>query len=391
MDLVATLPHGLQWDAQRQRLRVTTAELADQVLRDLHIITGVDHGRDQASTASPGSDDVPSVTHFFQLWYTVGDSYTEFNTELRKAFTTRTVGSFRDGFEQLAYQHVAAMPNRGDLAREYLTPYFMNSTFWMIGVPEEHWPSLAKVAKLVIHLFKQQLRGVREHSQRELGAFEMAMRYLKSLTDRLLASKKETPFLAAARRLACLSDSSWPITALIGQLLMAGIEPMIVGTAVTCRRVWHDDDLLARLRTERVDPAQLVEEAMRQAPPFANIFRFVQQSCDCLGVPLRPGTVLAIDIASVNMAGHPPIERLTGCPVKLSSVMTFGKGTHYCLGANSARLQVTAAVRQLAAEYPELHIDESGLRVDTHNNLKQVLAMPYLAARIDHPQGGTTA
>ena len=57
----------------------------------------------------------------------------------------------------------------------------------MLGVPEGDWPNLTKVAKLVIHLFKQQLLGVTEHSAAEVRAFETVMRYLKSLTDRLLA------------------------------------------------------------------------------------------------------------------------------------------------------------------------------------------------------------
>jgi len=373
----AALPVGLGWDADRGRLKVRDPRLAEVVLRDPHIITGVDHGKSDQAGALPPPGQAPTIIQFFDLWYTVGEHYQVFSTELRKAFTARTVSVFEAAFRERADRCVAAMPHQGDLARDYLSPYFMHSTFLMIGVPESEWPRLTKVARLVIHLFKRQLLGVTEYGERETVAFATAMRYLKRLTDQLLTGPGEEPFLLAARKLAGIDPSTWPIAALIGQLLMAGIEPMIVGSSIACRDIWSAPHLRDAILDETVDVADLAEEVLRQHPPFGNIFRFVSEPCDCLGVPLPTGTIVAIDVAAVNLHRTPAADPVHGCPLRPSDVLTFGKGTHYCLGAHSARIQVAGGLRQLVHGQPELWVDGAGTRIGTHNNLKEVRAIPY--------------
>lgn len=367
---------GLRWDPSRNRLKVLSPVLADTVLRDPHIITGVDRSRADMTTLMPAEDGVPTITQFFELWYTVSDNYAPFNTELRKVFTARGADAYLALFDGMACGRAAVLPDSGDLARDYFAPFFLDSTFAMIGVPDADWPNLTKVARLVIHLFKQQLLGVTEHGERERAAFAAVMRYLKDLTDQLLATA-DSPFVDAARRLATMNPSTWPIAALIGQLLMAGIEPMIVGAAIACRVVWADPDLRALLRAGDLDAGEVAEEAMRQSPPFGNIFRFVAEPCSCLGVHLEPGTIVAIDTEVVNLAERGPTAPLRGCPVRPTAVLTFGRGTHYCLGASTARRQVAAALRALVRTRPGLRIDPAAVRIDTHNNLKEVRALPY--------------
>ena len=382
----ASLPEGLHWDPERNRLKVRNPQLADAVLRDPHIVTGIAHGRPGEAPRLPADGETPSIVGFFQLWYTVGPSYPRFSTELRKAFTKHTVEAFAERFRDVADHHLAAMPTRGDLVCDYLSPYFMHSTFSMIGVPEREWPNLTKVARLVIHLFKQQLRGVRQHDAREVAAFHTAMRYLKRLTDEMLDGDSDAPFLLAARRLAPLDPSTWPVAALVGQLLMAGIEPMTVGAASAYRDLAARPDALAAARRGSLDMGQIAEEVMRLNPPFAHMFRFVAQPCDCLGTHLEPGTIVAIDIAAVNMAMAPARDSVAGCPVRHSAVLTFGKGTHYCLGANSARVQVAVGLRQLVTAKPTLRLNTEAIRINTHNNLKEVRAIPYWL-----PEGKDTA
>ncbi|HET8643135.1 MAG TPA: cytochrome P450 [Pseudonocardiaceae bacterium] len=387
----STLPprliDGLRWDGERDRLMVCDPRLAALVLKDPHIATGIDHGRagTPVRAAAPGT--TPSVVEFFAMWYTVTDDYARFNTELRKAFTTRAVEAFDGAFADLAARHAATMPAAGDLTAEFLSPYFLNSTFTLIGVPEPAWPNLTKVSRLVIHLFKQELLGVSEHSPEQLRAFATVMRYLESLAGELLAGDGDTPFLAAARRLcpdAGPGTNTWPIAALVGQLLLAGIEPMIVAAASAIRSLWADPDLLVSLRRAAdgaaVDAGRIgdiAEEVLRQHPPFAHIFRFVTEPCTCLGTRLDAGTVVAIDIAAVNLALAPAHRVGGGCPVGPSAVLTFGKGLHFCLGANSARRQVAAALRQLVSPELGLRIDPDAVRIRTQNNLSEVLALPY--------------
>ncbi|WJK33698.1 cytochrome P450 [Solwaraspora sp. WMMA2065] len=372
-----TLPAGLLWDADRGRLKVRDPRLAEIVLRDQHIITGVDHGKSGRVGELPPPGVAPTITQFFEMWYTVGEHYAVFNSELRKVFIPRAVQAFGAAFRAEADRLVAGMPARGDLARDYLSPYLTHSTFLMLGVPGQEWGRLAKVSRLVIHLFKQQLLGVTEYGEREQTAFATTMLYLKRLTDELLAGPGTQPFLTAARQLATVDSSNWPIAALIGQLLMAGIEPMIVGSSIACREIWSSPHLRESIQRELVDTGEIAEEMLRQNPPFGNIFRFVSQPCDCLGVQLPPGTIVAVDTAAVNLSHHPAADPARGCPVRPSELLTFGKGTHYCLGAHSARLQIATGLRQLVHGAPGLEVDVAAVRIDTSNNLKEVRTIPY--------------
>jgi cytochrome P450 len=371
----AGLPTGLRWRVPGSRLAVSRLDLAELVLRDPHIITGIDHSHagSPGMAAGPSDDEVPGVVEFFDLWYTVGDSYAVFNAELRRAFTARTAAGFTPQFAAVADRGLAKLPPAGDLATAYLSPYFLHSTFALLGVPEADWPNLTKVARVVIHLFKERLRGTVEHSEAELRAFATVLRFLKALTDRLLAADPvcdaEAPFLTAARRLAPRCATTWPVAALIGQLLMAGIEPMVVGTAAACRSLYGEPGLRQAVQDGTMDAGAVAEEAMRSSPPFGNIFRWVREPCGCLGVPLAPGTLIAIDVAAVH----------GGCPARgRSTQLTFGRGTHYCLGANTARVQIAVALRQLVTVRPTLRLVLDGVRIDADNNLKAVRALPYV-------------
>jgi hypothetical protein len=137
--------------------------------------------------------------------------------------------------------------------REYLSPALLHGAFTILGMPAAQWSRLSRATTVLLRVFRDVLRGGGESMA---PAFDLIVRYLKALTDDVLDGGPRTPFLDALRELAADAPSRWPATAMLGQILMAGTEPMIVGAAVACREVWSDRSCTPGWATGRSRPAR---------------------------------------------------------------------------------------------------------------------------------------
>jgi len=110
----------------------------------------------------------------------------------------------------------------------------------------------------------------------------------------------------------------------------------------------HDDAQLSKL----------IEEVLRLEPPVRALSRVTTAPVNLGGVELPEGAHLLILFASAN-----DDESVFECPrqfdtsrINLRKSMTFGAGTHLCLGIALARMQLLVAARQTALRLPELRL-----------------------------------
>jgi cytochrome P450 len=354
---------------------------AEALLHDRHVVPGMERDGPRVVPV-PAEDATPTIPEFLALWYTNGQDYSTVSAVLRRAFTARALAGFAAPCAELASRRAASLPPHGDLVREYLSPALLHGTFTILGMPAAQWPRLHRATTVLLRVFRDVLRGGGESMA---PAFDLIMRYLKALTDDVLDGGPRTPFLEALRELAADAPSRWSATAVLGQVLMAGTEPMIVGAAVTCHEVWSDPELHSGLGDGSIEAGPVVEEALRRSPPFRTLFRFVREPCDCTGERLPAGTAIAIDIGAVNLARDPAPPTLRGCPASPASVLTYGRGDHYCLGAAAARMQVPIVVQRLVRDAPRLRINPHQVRISTHGFLREVHALPYSTASVVAP------
>nr|ADR01075.1 NocT [Nocardia sp. ATCC 202099] len=343
-------PHGLLWRAETNQWVVTTHEVADTVLRDPHIGTALDP--DRAAVPTPGADDVPTVSQFFELWYRRGANHPTFKHRLRAAYSAAAVAAFAPAFEARARELAEALPAEGDLVADFIAPFALDSTFRFMGFPARHQANLAKSYRVLMFVIKQRFLGVLDLPQRQRAAFGSVLAFLRDATAEALAAPDPTP-LAAAFLAQAEADGEipWADVATVGQLLAAGVPQVETGIAVAAHA------LLTRPEAVGADLAGVAEEAMRLAPPFLGIFGWVTEPCDCLGVRLEPRTAIVVDIPAVNADPAKVADPAAFCPGRSRAEnITFGKGAHYCLGAASARAQVVAALRGLLAARPDLDL-----------------------------------
>ena len=96
-----------------------------------------------------------------------------------------------------------------------------------------------------------------------------------------------------------------------------------------------------------------VEELLRYASPVQAVYRIVTEPCELHGVSLRPGERVYAVIASANRDERqfedPHELRLDR---ELGAQLGFGAGTHVCMGAFMARIELRVALGLLLERVP---------------------------------------
>ena len=150
---------------------------------------------------------------------------------------------------------------------------------------------------------------------------------------------------------------------IVQQLLVAGNETTTKLLNEMMRLVAETDDEWDRLKADADRIPLVVEESLRLASPNQGMSRIATRDTTLAGVEIPEGARLIVMFASANRD-----EARFGCPHEfqpdrdhLHDHITFGHGTHYCIGANLARLEAIVALERLVArlESYRLHDDNT--------------------------------
>ena len=144
---------------------------------------------------------------------------------------------------------------------------------------------------------------------------------------------------------------------LAGSLLAAGTDTTRNQLAAAIECLIDHPDQWELLAGQPDLAGQAVEELMRYSPVVFGAMRCATENVDIAGVTIPAGTLVIANTAAANrdpaIFDHP--ERLDITRQHPSPILTFGGGTHYCLGAHLARLELTEAIRAITSRCPQLH------------------------------------
>ena len=151
--------------------------------------------------------------------------------------------------------------------------------------------------------------------------------------DEQLADEEIAAFLSLLLRAATHTTSNW-----IANSVHALLQ--------------HPDQLALLAEAPALEPAA-VEELLRYASPVQAVYRIVTEPCELHGVSLRPGERVYAVIASANRDERqfedPHELRLDR---ELGAQLGFGAGTHVCMGAFMARIELRVALGLLLERVP---------------------------------------
>lgn len=107
-----------------------------------------------------------------------------------------------------------------------------------------------------------------------------------------------------------------------------------------------------------------IDETLRFEPTGPHVARYMLRDFECYGTTVPAGTAMLLLFGAANRDPErfPDPDTFNIHRGNISH-LTFGKGQHYCLGANLARLEGRVALDELLNRWPEWEIDYESMEL----------------------------
>ena len=256
-----------------------------------------------------------------------------------RRFTPRAVASREERVREVVVDLIESALARGtvDVVADLAAPLPARMIGWLLGFPDDAWPQLRDWSERTIMLGG----GPRYMNDDGIAAF--------------------TEFLGAAAQLydekkRCPADdtmTTWTTAEIDGVPLdqrevLADCLLLLDGGAETTRTVIARTILELATRPDQwqllrngADIATAVEEFIRWVSPIHNMCRVAAQNYELGGVTIKQGQQIVLMYGSANRdAAHFIDPERFDVTRKPNDHIAFGLGTHFCLGAGLARLEI---------------------------------------------------
>ena len=276
--------------------------------------------------------------------------HTRLRNLVNKAFTSRTVRALRPRIERLVDGFLARGARDGgmDLIADLAVPLPIVVIAELLGVPPEDQERLKVWSDHTAMLLDGTLRE--EHLAVAVPSFLELVEYLGAVVEARRSAPRDdliSGLVAAQEQGDALSDDEILGTCVL--VLGAGHETTtnLIGNGLLALLRHPDAWDHLRGHPERVDHA--VEELLRYDSPVQATVRIPVEDVAIGGHEIGKGAMVICGIGAANRDPdvHPEPDRLDleRDPIRH---LSFGFGTHFCLGASLARLEGRAVFRALA-------------------------------------------
>ncbi|MGW3357966.1 cytochrome P450 [Streptomyces bungoensis] len=282
--------------------------------------------------------------------------HTRIRRLVSKAFTPRTVERLKPYVHELADGLVAGLVEAGggDLLADVAEPLPVAVIAEMLGIPEADRAQLRPWSADICGMYE--LNPSEETAARAVRASVEFSGYLREL----IAARREEPgedlisgLIAAHDEGDRLTEQEMVSTAVL--LLNAGHEATVNATANGWWALFRHPDQLAALRADHSLVPSAVEELLRYDTPLQLFERWVLDDIEIDGTTVPRGSEIAMLFGSAN---HDPAVFTDPARLDLTRRdnphISFSAGTHYCIGAPLARVELTASMTALLHRAPTL-------------------------------------
>lgn len=114
-----------------------------------------------------------------------------------------------------------------------------------------------------------------------------------------------------------------------------------------------------------------LDGVIRDYPSTLKLYRVARAGTMLNGKPVQPGDLAALDIPEINRSLCPHAAQDRG-----KASLSFGDGVHKCPGAALARLMLRKALPMIAERFPDLRLDEAGVRIERTHMVQAPTALP---------------
>ena len=291
------------------------------------------------------NNDPPTHTHYRAFF---GAPLTRERLQALKPFTERTVDMYID--------RLLASPQPADLVAGLTWDVPALVLFQLLGIPAE---DVARVKDWASSRVVMTWGRPTEAEQVDLSTGTVAYyRYAHDLV-RKKAEALQDDYISDLLRARNGDDSQatmHEIGATAFNLLFAGHETTSSAAANMFKAVLADRKLWQAICEGEQPLAPVIEESLRIDPPVQAWRRQAKEDVVLDGVAIPAGSRILLEFAAANHDPEqfPEPDAFTPGRRNVLQQVAFGAGTHFCLGAPLARLELEVMLRRIAARMPQL-------------------------------------
>jgi len=281
--------------------------------------------------------------------------HTRLRALVGKAFTPRLIEQMRDRIISLTNNLLDNVQGRGqmDLIHDYALPLPTTVIAEMLGVPVEDRHKFHRWSQVLMS--PASVWGIIRAVPSVMGF----MRYLRRIIRQRRTDPRDdlvSALVHAEEAGDTLSEDE--MLGMIGLLLVAGHETTVnlIGNGVLA--LLEHPDQLEKLRNDPALDKSAIEELLRFGSPVEiTTERYAREDVTIAGVTIPRGEMVFAVIGSANRD-----ERQFADPDRLDITrdpnrhLSFGLGTHFCLGAALARLESQIAIATLLSRVSGLRL-----------------------------------
>jgi cytochrome P450 len=270
---------------------------------------------------------------------------------MANAFSPRTVEALEPRIRELVGGLLDEFTNPCDLVERLAEPLPFLVICELLGVPTEDRTRIRDWAGRLMSLTAYTLEEITE-------AGDQVRDYLGDLVER----RRAEPDGGLISELVRVNDEEGHLTALelaynLQMLLMAGHETTINQIANSAVTLFGHPGQIALLRKEPGRWPQAVEELFRHAMLMqSTLARVTTEDLELDGTPVPAGEAVIpmIGVANRDPAAWPDPHRFDITRENPAPHVGLGHGTHFCLGAQLARLEIRTAFELLFDRFPAI-------------------------------------
>ncbi|MEZ4216508.1 MAG: cytochrome P450 [Myxococcota bacterium] len=146
----------------------------------------------------------------------------------------------------------------------------------------------------------------------------------------------------------------------LSMVLIGGTETLPKAASAAIYRLWQHPEQRARVAADPSLAPQAFHEALRYDMPTQMLGRVATREVEFHGQTVEPGEAVMFLWASANRDER-AFDRADAFDVGrgLPRILSFGQGTHMCLGMHIARMEGRVLLEELLAAFPEYDVVEA--------------------------------
>jgi cytochrome P450 len=266
-----------------------------------------------------------------------------------RALTNRTLDGFIDR-------------GRADLLLEYCQPIPVRVMSSILGIPEAEAPQFYAWAVELVQLFGNPMIEHNEYVRLARGQIEFEKRVRTLIDERRKNPGDDNDFIT--NLLNAKSEGGEPrlsereIVGTVTGAIFAGSDTSASALGLILHGLLEDRRLWEELLEDRELVEVAIEEGLRVRNPARAPRRTAMRDVEIGGVVIPKGSAVRVHLWSADHdeSVFPNPERFAPHRPNAREHITFGRGPHFCPGANLARVEIRAGVETLLDRLPSLRL-----------------------------------